>query len=163
MKKIIGVLAVILALTLIIGCNKKEGNNSKGNQEGNSQSTELPITYDSYVGKSLNGNQVREMIKLVAEHNEENDEKISLELDAFKGSRKSTSDKEKISELNGYIGGLYSMYRISYGGDSGDDGSKIVIKQTVGTREDPEIPLEEDEDIFMYGEDVEMQIDNSIE
>jgi len=151
MKKIIGILALVLAVLLVVGCDKKEGNrNIENNNSSESQTEEYTKTYESYIGKNINGNQVKEMINLILEYNAKNDDKVSVELDAFKGTRNSTSDDEKIRELKEYIGGQYSMFRISYGANSGDDTNKIVIKQTVGTRGDPEIPAITEEDFLIF-------------
>ncbi len=149
-KKIIGILVLVLAVLLIAGCDKNEENkNGKNNNINQSQTEEYTKTYENYIGKDIYGNQVKEMIDLILDHNEKNDDKLAVELSAFKGTRKSTSNNEKIRELKEYIGGQYSMFNISCEANSGDNTRIIVIKQTVGTREDPEVPEEKDE-TFMF-------------
>ena len=173
MKKVL-IICLILALVLVLtACfNKKEGGSNTPN---NSSNEEYSYDFIENIGVDKNGTDVKRLVSKIITFNNNTEEKISVSLNALKGSVKTTSDEDKLLNIYSYIGGNSSLYVVkAYSSvielpEEGTDSSltssqlssaKILfinITQTEGTPGDPDIPFEVEQnldDMYFIPDDI---------
>lgn len=151
MKKWIIILLIVLVILVFVILLIKGNNVELKNDINNNEIEDVidiveeinPI--DIYLGKDKDGGQVKKLFDEVIKSNENkpDPEKISIELNALRGKVNASNDETRLREIQGYVGSVYSMYDVTKSGD------KIYIKQTIGTRTDPEIPYEVPEQEYL--------------
>ncbi|MBR3281191.1 MAG: hypothetical protein IKI57_05090 [Clostridia bacterium] len=148
MKKYLVILSLIVVMCIMTGCIEKIeiGPDNKGETSiPETKIQKIKYSFDEYLGEKKDGNQVKLLFDALLEENKNanEDEKISIELNALTGMIPSSKDAEKITKMKGYIGDYNSSYDVTYSGDSKTGKiTSITVRQTVGTRNDPQIPID---------------------
>jgi len=147
MKKILLIISLI-SVILLVGCLEKIEIGPAKNESSESKIEEtqkIQYSFDEYLGTDKDGGQIKYLFNEIIKTNDSlsGDDKISVELNALRGKVGATSDKEQLQKMQGYIGNSFSLYNVTYSGDTiSGKITSIYIEQTVGTKDDPEIPYE---------------------
>ena len=147
MKKILIIISLI-SVIFLAGCFEKIEIGPAKNENIESKIKEgqkIQYSFAEYLGRDKDGGQIKNLFNEIIKVNDtlSGDDKISVELSALKGKVDASSDKEQLQKMQGYIGNSFSLYNVTYSGDTiSGKITSIYIEQTVGTKDDPEIPYE---------------------